>query len=312
MGTSATKEVTFEAVSANKNFSVRRYPAAVVAEAVPLGKYVPDVEEGIEALSEYFGLKSSPKNSAHQTIPMSTPYLMSINDEMKPHDLDDIQAQVEGLMGQPNEALASEAPGEEKVAETKDVTTQDPWKPSILTYDLGYVSFFLPSEFTDPDMAPEPFDKRIELKMVPSRIVATRTFHGHFSKKLVTKHASKLFTELVASNLLTTEVNGGPYSYTVAQYTLGRQFGYMDKLGAMMRNEIWVSLSEENPAVQALIAAHDASATPPVAPGASSSTAEASGVPSAVENQGVPTVQASGGESSSSAGQGLQSGQVEA
>lgn len=76
------KNVTFDTISNAKTFSVRKYTAGHIAEVICENS----AEVGIQVLTEYFGVRGSPRNFEQKGMQMMIPYLLTVNDARQKQD----------------------------------------------------------------------------------------------------------------------------------------------------------------------------------------------------------------------------------
>ena len=107
------------------------------------------------------------------------------------------------------------------------------------------MAFILPEEIKKVSQAPVPKDKRVVLREVPARTIASFRYTGWYNKDLAMRHANDLRNHLIELNLLADRADES--NYEVAQYHPPFT------LGPLRRNEVWISLNEANPEVKALL-----------------------------------------------------------
>jgi hypothetical protein len=163
----------YEVLDKKKGYEIRRYPAYVVAQVALEGDSRTAMNRGFRPLADYiFG-----NNVSQDKIAMTSPVTQ--------------------------EPAATEEKGE-KIAMTSPVT-MEPGESTQM------VSFILPSEYSLADL-PKPKNEAVQLKEVPSRVVAVRRFSWTGNDTHMKEQEAKLREKLAADGI---EVVGPP---TYARY----------------------------------------------------------------------------------------------
>ncbi len=151
---------TYTVEQRENNYEIRIYAPYILAQVDVESNFDDALRNGFEILAHYiFG-----GNRKKQPIPMTAP----VSEEI------------------PSEEIPMMAPvTSEKIAMTAPVTEEQAGER------VYRISFAMPSQFT-LETLPEPLDKRITFKAVPSRRVAALRFAGRVDEKLALQKTEEL------------------------------------------------------------------------------------------------------------------------
>ena len=143
-----------------------------------------------------------------------------------------------GVFGKPeNEAAQAMAMTAPVITQPKGSVPMAMTAPVIETPDK--MSFVLPFHFTDISQIPIPKDKRVEVKAIPSKVIAVSKFRGWYSPKEGVKQFQKLAKALKDHQLVDPAADLKTLPWSVAQYHPPFTLPFF------RRNEIWVEIQEE-------------------------------------------------------------------
>lgn len=134
------------------------------------------------------------------------------------------------------------------------------------------VQFILPARFTSVEQVPVPQNKRILIKQIPQRAVAVIKFTGFATEARCLKKLRRLYDMLLEESLHTAteyveleapqveaDVQKGPplFNPDTVPWSVAEYHPYLT-LPVMRRNEVWLDLRSDNPALLQLIAQYQA------------------------------------------------------
>lgn len=166
-----------------------------------------------------------------------------------------------------------------------DVRITDPRSPLVATPPAlskqSDLQFILPERFTSVEQVPAPKNPRIQIKQIPERSVAVVKFSGIATEARCRKKLRRLYDMLLEENLYngkSVQLDGPPVPQVEGQegaqaekgppifdpnqipWTVAEYHPYLT-LPPLRRNEVWIDLLAENPALQELVAQYE---TPPL------------------------------------------------
>lgn len=111
------------------------------------------------------------------------------------------------------------------------------------------LQFILPSRYKDVASIPIPTDSAIVIRSIPQRIVAVKEFRGKGTRKQYKQQIHQLQTTLADNNMLASSVAAADEEvhWSVAQYQPRAT------LSVFRKNEVWLDLNSELPAVAQLL-----------------------------------------------------------
>lgn len=162
------EEPKYTLLSATGDYEIREYASYIIAETTISGAENRDeaARKGFPIIAGYIFGDNTKKDRIAMTVPVNTEEDTS-------------------------EKIAMTAPvNTEKIAMTVPVNTQE--EAGSGAYKI---SFVMPSKYT-LETLPEPNDKRVELREVPARKVAVRTFSWTTTESAFKKHEAELLEAL--------------------------------------------------------------------------------------------------------------------
>lgn len=211
-----TKEPSFQLLMHTAKMEVRYYQPFVLAE---VNGAVQHEDNKFRILAKYIGVFGKPENVLGQNVPMTSPVVTN------------------GQKGGMKMAMTSPV----LQSQTQSLAMTSP----VLQSEDEAMAFVLPDNIKKVSEAPVPTDKRVTLKEVPARVIATKRFSGWYNRNEGEEQYKALQQELKEHNLLTDDEDGG--GFEVAQYHPPFTLPFL------RRNEIWVELKCDRPEVRELI-----------------------------------------------------------
>jgi len=119
--------------------------------------------------------------------------------------------------------------------------------PVITESNEEVMQFVLPAEYTSLEQVPKPLDKRVVIKLIPSKLIAVTRFSGSYNKDYFDKKLRELHGYVLADSL-EPEFENDPMDkadatcvkWSVAQYHPPFTIPFL------RRNEVWIELSKAN------------------------------------------------------------------
>lgn len=109
------------------------------------------------------------------------------------------------------------------------------------------MKFVLPFEFKDIKDVPKPTDKRVTIKHIPTRILASYRYSGAFDANVANDHASNMIEVLKKEKLMKDNADPINSQWEVAQYHPPFTIAHF------RRNEVWVILDANNEIIKELM-----------------------------------------------------------
>ena len=132
--------------------------------------------------------------------------------------------------------------------QNKEQTPMAMTAPVLNTEDETYMSFLLPFEHQSVSDVPEPTDSRIQIEKVESSVIAAVQFSGSYDKTVCQKHFLDMQHFLKEKGLIEREGS-------VDKEMIVAQYHPPFTLPFMRRNEVWLTLGNDQAKIEALLAA---------------------------------------------------------
>lgn len=261
-GITGSKEPTFQLLKSGK-YEIRKYNPYFIAEVSG-----DNSNEEFQILAKYIGVWGNPENMLSKYILFSNCLTCLLYIFFSTTFIEQVREEVRQVP-----------------------TKMEMTAPVLMTKKK--MDFILPSEYKSFDQIPVPTDSRISIKEVPSQIIAVDCFSGSYNEEKGFKRMKKLCHLLQKDGLISKEPrmhkfksdkgsSHDPYDGTEATAVLketgeltppsvkkdstfngdttpnyvrwlSAQYHPPFTLPFLRRNEIWVELSPDNPAVQELL-----------------------------------------------------------
>jgi hypothetical protein len=118
--------------------------------------------------------------------------------------------------------------------------------PVISSAAAESMSFVLPFEFQDINEVPKPTDKRISIRHIPKRILASYKYSGSFDPAVANNLITDMIEYLKKEKLVKDSADRDNSKWEVAQYHPPFTLPFM------RRNEVWLVLDPNNEMVKEL------------------------------------------------------------